>query len=101
MAPALGAAAIVAVSSHGAWTWGIAFGVVAILSILISCLLLRFVQNNSPRETLHCKEIEHADQQVLEFLLAYVLPLFSATCLESKPGAIVLTIYSLAVVILT
>jgi MFS family permease len=101
MAPALGAAAIISVSAHDSWEWGIAFGVAAVLSVFITVLVLGFVQKYSPKETLHCTEINHADQKVLEFLLAYVLPLFSATSLDSKTGATVLTIYSLIVVILT
>jgi hypothetical protein len=101
MAPSIGAAAIVSVASFNSWGWGIGFAAAAILSIVLTFFLLKFVQDYVAIETLHCKEIEHADQQVLEFLLAYVLPLFSATSMNSKGGAVVLTLYSLAVVVLT
>jgi MFS family permease len=76
VSPALGAAAIVAVVSHGSWVWGIAFGIAALLSALISYLVILFVGRWVQKEALNITDAEQADQKVLEFLLAYLLPVF-------------------------
>jgi hypothetical protein len=96
IAPALGAAAIISASSHGAWGWCAAFATSAILAVLISCLLLHFVRSYIEQSTLEIDGIEQADQKSLEFLLAYLLPVFSATSLDKLAGSLSLTIYSLS-----
>lgn len=101
LAPALGAAAIIAVSSHGSWAWGAGFATAGLLTIALSYLLLEFVHKYAQVSTLRIVEVEQADKHVLEFLVAYLLPVFSATTLTSMTGSIVLTIYSLVIVAAT
>jgi len=98
VAPALGAAAIVAYAAHGSVAWAAAFGTVAVLCLLLLWLFLCIVKRQIPEASLQATSIEFADQRVLEFLLAYMLPVFSATSLDSMYGSLLLTVYSLVIV---
>lgn len=101
VAPALGAASIIALSSYKSWPICIGFAVAALLSVVITFLLMAFVKKQVQQSHLVVDSVDQADQKVLEFLLAYLLPVFSATSLTSVTGSLALTIYSLVIVFLT
>lgn len=49
---------------------------------------------------MHVNDVEPADQRVLEFLIAYLLPVFSSANLPNLAGSIILSSYSLLIVLL-
>lgn len=101
IAPSLGAAAIVSVAVHKSWGWGAGFAISGLGAVLLSFLILAFIRKYVQREALEIIEIEQADQRVLEFLLAYMLPVFSGVSIQTMTGSLALTIYSLLIVALT
>jgi len=98
VAPALGAAAIVAFTQHDSALWGWCLVAAAVAASIASWGFVKVVQARQPRHILKVTEIEQADDRVLEFLLAYLLPVFSGTSLSDMTGSAWLTGYSLAFV---
>lgn len=98
VSPAFGAAAILAVAKYESWAWAASFASAGILSAAITLLVIGHIGRTVAREPLAVKEIELADQKVLEFLLAYLLPIYGSNNLTSPAGSMILVLYSLLVV---
>jgi len=98
VAPACGAAAIAATFQHKNYGWGAAWVAVGLLSLAVSWMIVTFAKRWVEIQTLDVVEIEQADQRVLEFLIAYSLPLLSSVSLSDFAGSIALTLYSLLIV---
>ncbi|MDT8320787.1 MAG: hypothetical protein RQ826_09720 [Xanthomonadales bacterium] len=78
LAPVLGAVAVNQFARHEAWTrWG-GWLIAALLLVVLCWTMLRYAAKNAQKHQLHIKEFERSDQEVLAFLLAYLLPFVSA-----------------------
>ena len=74
MSPVLGAVAVNQFAHHKHWTrWG-AWLAAALILVLLCWALLQYAAKNAQRHLFHIKEFERNDQEVLAFLLAYLLP---------------------------
>jgi hypothetical protein len=100
ISPAFGSAAITAIFVHDNWQWGIAWTVTGLVTVAIAGLLIRFAKNHVQTSSMHVNDVEPADQRVLEFLIAYLLPVFSSANLPNLAGSIILSSYSLLIVLL-
>ncbi|MGC1274025.1 MAG: hypothetical protein WBC44_09985 [Planctomycetaceae bacterium] len=98
IAPAFGAAAIVAFTQHNAPLWGYCLIIAGLGSAIASWGLVAVVRARMPRRIFKVTEIDQVDDRVLEFLLAYLLPVFSGTSLTDMTGSVLLTAYSLVFV---
>lgn len=78
LAPILGAVAVNQFARDEPWCrW--AWWLVAGLVLVILCwAMLRYAAKNAQKHRFHVKEFERNDQEVLAFLLAYLLPFVSA-----------------------
>ncbi|ANX04292.1 hypothetical protein [Immundisolibacter cernigliae] len=78
LAPVLGAVAVNQLAHQEHWTrWG-AWLAVAALLVFLCWAMLRYAAKNAQKHLFHIKEFERNDQEVLAFLLAYLLPFVSA-----------------------
>jgi hypothetical protein len=77
------------------WYLGISGGLVA-----ICVLLILICRRNGEREKLFTKKVKPADKEILAFLLAYLLPLFSKDAIGFT-GDLVVAVYVLLVIGLT
>lgn len=78
LSPALGAVAVNQFSRGAAWTnWG-AWLAVALLLVFLCWALLRYAAGNIQKQRYRIQEFERSDQEVLAFLLAYLLPFASS-----------------------
>src|SRR4051812_48181400 len=97
VSPAFGAAAIMAYLVHNSPIWGFSFLIIGVLCALISYLVIQFIGQYVPNEPLKIIDLEMPDQKVLEFLIAYLLPVFPSANLTNMLGSLVLTAYSLLI----
>lgn len=78
LSPILGAVAVNQFSKGAAWnSWG-AWLVVALLLVLVCWAMLRYAATNIQRQEYKIQAFERSDQEVLAFLLAYLLPFVSS-----------------------
>lgn len=98
ISPAFGSAAITAIFVHDNWPWGITWAVIGFVTVAIAVLLIRFVRKYVQTSSMHVTDVKPADQRVLEFLIAYLLPIFSSASLSGMAGSIILTTYSLLII---
>lgn len=76
LAPILGAVAVNEFARHEPWAasgWVLA----ALVLIFLCWFMLRYAAKNAQVQPFHIKEFERSDQEVLAFLLAYLLPFIS------------------------
>lgn len=73
---------------------------VSVALVLICVCLIRLCRKNGERETLFSKKVKPADKEILAFLLAYLLPLFSKEAINFT-GDIFVAVYVLLVIALT
>lgn len=77
LSPVLGAVAVNQYSRGEPITrWG-AWLAVALLLVFLCWALLRYAAKNAQKHTLHIKEFERDNKEVLAFLVAYLLPFLS------------------------
>ena len=89
LAPVLGALAVINISDGKHWLeWAVWLGIAAILIFLCWSLLL-YAAKNAPEDSLAISEFERADQEVLAFLLAYLLPFISTDSVVFVKGWLV------------
>ena len=98
VSPAFGAASILAFTNYHSWGWGFGLILAGLSSAFISLAVIWFIKRRVASEPLAINEIELADQKVLEFMLAYLLPIYSSNNLTNPAGSFALVLYSLAVV---
>lgn len=78
LSPILGAVAVNQFSKGAEWTsWG-AWLAVALLLILVCWGMLRYAARNIQKQQYKIQAFERGDQEVLAFLLAYLLPFVSS-----------------------
>src|SRR5690554_5173995 len=78
LAPVLGAVAINQIAHQEPWTRWVGWFGAAILLVVLCWAMLRYAADNAQKHLFHIKEFERNDQEVLAFLLAYLLPFVSA-----------------------
>ena len=101
LAPVLGAVAVNQLARHEPWTrWG-GWLIAAVLLVVLCWAMLRYAAMNAQKHQFHIKEFERNDQEVLAFLLAYLLPFVSSENMaftgEWLTGAYILGIISLVI----
>ncbi len=78
LSPVLGAVAVNQFAHHEpVMRWG-AWLAAAVLLVFLCWGLLRYAAKNAQKHLFHIKEFERNDQEVLAFLLAYLLPFISS-----------------------
>lgn len=78
LAPVLGAVAVNQIARQEPLTRWVGWLAVAILLVLLCWAMLHYAAGNAQKHLFHIKEFERNDQEVLAFLLAYLLPFVSA-----------------------
>lgn len=78
LAPVLGAVAINQIARQEPWTLWVGWLGVAVLLVVLCWAMLRYAAGNAQKHLFHITEFERKDQEVLAFLLAYLLPFVSA-----------------------
>ena len=78
LAPVLGAVAVNQFARHEHWTRWAGWLAAALLLVVLCWTMMRYAAKNAQRHGFHIKEFERNDQEVLAFLLAYLLPFVSA-----------------------
>ena len=78
LAPVLGAVAVNQFARHEPWTRWAGWLSAALVLVVLCWALLRYAAKNAQKHQFHIKEFERNDQEVLAFLLAYLLPFVSA-----------------------
>jgi MFS family permease len=101
LAPVLGAVAVNQFAHHEPWTrWG-AWLAGAVLLVSLCWAMLRYAAKNAQKHQFRIKEFERNDQEVLAFLLAYLLPFVSSDNLaftdEWLTGAYILGVIFLVI----
>lgn len=101
LSPILGAVVVNQVSRGVAWTsWG-AWLVVALLLVFICWAMLHYAATNIQKQPYIIQSFERSDQEILSFLLAYLLPFVSSENMaftgEWLTGAYILGIIFLVV----
>lgn len=77
LAPALGAVAVINSGSSEWVNWAVPLG--AAVALVVCCWgMLAYAATNAERYRVEIAEFERTDQEVLAFLLAYLLPFISA-----------------------
>lgn len=101
LAPVLGAVAVNQLARHEPWTRWAGWLIAAVLLVVLCWVMLRYAAKNAQKHQLHIKEFERNDQEVLAFLLAYLLPFVSAENMaftgEWLTGAYILAIIFLVI----
>jgi len=78
MSPLLGAVAVNQFAHHEPWTrWGMWLAA-AVLLVVLCWAMLRYAARNAQKQLILIKEFDRNDQEVLAFLLAYLLPFVSS-----------------------
>lgn len=99
LAPVLGAFAVNAiVSGKNRLEIGVLIAM-PLLLVIICVLILRYIRENGERLDLAFSSIKTKDENVLAFLVAYLLPLFTKGEVD-KPGSILTGLYVLVVLFL-
>lgn len=78
LAPLLGAIAVNQLAHDDPWTRWVWWVVAALMLAALCGLMLRYAAGNAQRHLFTIREFERKDQEVLAFLLAYLLPFVSA-----------------------
>lgn len=78
LAPILGAVAVNQLARDEPWTQWVCWLAAALLLVILCWAMLRYTAGNAQKHLFHIKEFERNDQEVLAFLLAYLLPFVSA-----------------------
>lgn len=78
LAPVLGAVAVNQFARHEPWTRWAGWLLSALVLVVLCWAMLRYAAKNAQKHQFHIKEFERNDQEVLAFLLAYLLPFVSA-----------------------
>jgi len=78
LAPILGAVAVNQIARDEPWSRWFWWLAAAVLLVALCWLMLRFAAGNAQTHAFRIKEFERNDQEVLAFLLAYLLPFVSA-----------------------
>ena len=78
LAPVLGAVAVNQLARHEPWTRWAGWLLAALVLVVLCWAMLRYSAKNAQKHQFHFKEFERNDQEVLAFLLAYLLPFVSA-----------------------
>lgn len=78
LAPVLGAVAVNQIARQEPWTQWFGWLGAALLLVVLCWAMLRYAASNAQKHLFHIREFERNDQEVLAFLLAYLLPFVSA-----------------------
>lgn len=78
LAPVLGAVAVNQIAQNEHWTRWAGWLIAALLLVVLCWAMLRYAAENAQKHAFRIKEFERNDQEVLAFLLAYLLPFVSA-----------------------
>lgn len=78
LAPVLGAVAVNQFARNEHWTRWAGWLLAAIVLVGLCWGMLRYAAKNAQKQLFHIKEFEGKDQEVLAYLLAYLLPFVSA-----------------------
>lgn len=78
LAPILGAVAVNQFAHEEPWTRWIWWLAAALLLVALCWAMLGYASRNAQKHLFRIKEFERTDQEVLAFLLAYLLPFVSA-----------------------
>jgi MFS family permease len=78
LAPVLGAVAVNQLALHEPCTRWSGWLIAALLLVALCWAMLRYASRNAQKHLFHIKEFERNDQEILAFLLAYLLPFVSA-----------------------
>lgn len=101
LAPILGAVAVNQFSHDKHWSSWVGWLLVTVLLVFLCWAMLRYAASNAQKHSLHVKEFERNDQEVLTFLLTYLLPFVSTENLSFTgdwlTGAYILAIIALVV----
>ena len=101
LSPVLGAVVVNQIERGESWTSWIWWLVAAFLLVSLCWLLLKYATMRFQRDTLHIKEFERKDQEILTFLFIYLLPFLqskqSTYANEWLTGVYILTIIILAI----
>lgn len=77
LAPVLGAVAINQYARDEPWTRWVWWLAAALVLVMLCWAMLRYAARNAQKHKFHIKEFQRNDQEVLAFLLAYLLPFVS------------------------
>ena len=82
-------------TKHGniPFAWGMI--VCSVVLPLLCWGVVLYTSKRGNRKTLRLRRVERADDKVLQFLIAYLLPVFSGIGLEDLAASVTLTCYSL------
>ncbi len=100
VAPAGGAAALTFWLRDHAIGYAIGIGAASALLVIICSLIIVFADRTLPVEQIETKEVEPADNRVLEFLLTYMLPVFSSIAIKDVTASLALFCYSTGIILL-
>src|SRR5690625_7547446 len=78
LSPVLGAIAVSQYAYNSPWTQWVWWIIAALLLVLLCWLMLFYAARNAQKSLLKIREFERGDQEVVAFLLAYLLPFISA-----------------------
>lgn len=101
MSPALCVAGVAAYSLHGNATAALVFAALCLFFSVGSVWLLRGICSKLPIESIESEAIEHADQHTLEFMIAYLLPVFTTMGTDGIEKTLPITAVCLVILLLT
>ena len=100
LSPMLGAVAVNQIAQGMPWTDWCGWLLAALVLALLCFVLLWYVASNGEQHTLHVKEFESKNSEILAFLLTYLLPFLATDKLEFK-GEWITGTYIMLIIVLT
>lgn len=90
LAPVLGAIAVINIANQGPWLHSLCWFGFALFLVITCWIMLTYQSENAEKHEVHIHQFERTDQEILAFLLAYLLPFISTDNIAFTSGWLVL-----------